>query len=175
MELKDRIEVIWGDITAISCDVIVNAANASLMGGGGVDGAIHRVGGEKILEECKRIVKQHGGCETGKAVITGAGNLPARFVIHTVGPIWRGGNKNEGRLLADCYRNSLQLAVDNGCKTIAFPNISTGIYGYPKDMAASMALSTVVDFLLGTKEILKVIFVCYEEDNFHLTRAACSF
>jgi len=175
MELKEKIEVIRGDITAISCDAIVNAANTSLMGGGGVDGAIHRVGGAAILDECKRIVRQQGGCKTGRAVITTAGNLPARFVIHTVGPVWRGGHQNEAGLLVDCYRNSLQLAVDNECKTIAFPNISTGIYGYPKDRAATLAVETAVNFLLGTDRISKIIFVCYEEDNFKYTKAACSF
>ena len=175
MELHDKIEIVRGDITTVTCDVLVNAANSSLLGGGGVDGAIHRVGGEAILKECKEIVEKQGGCETGKAVITTAGNLPAKFVIHTVGPIWRGGHKDEGKLLADCYKNSLQLAIDHGCKTIAFPNISTGIYGYPKEMAATIATGTVINFLMGANHPLKVFFVCFEEDNYNFTKRSCSW
>jgi O-acetyl-ADP-ribose deacetylase (regulator of RNase III) len=163
-----RIEIIRGDITKIHADAIVNAANSSLLGGGGVDGAIHRAGGPAILEECKKIRAKQGGCQTGEAVITGAGKLPARFVIHTVGPVWNGGQHNESQKLADCYRNSLWLAVENNCKTIAFPNISTGVYGYPKEKAATVACCTVADFLLQNKTLEKVIFVCFDEENYDL-------
>ena len=128
--MKDRIEVLMGDITKVEVDAIVNAANSSLMGGGGVDGAIHRAGGPTILAECKKIVDRQGRCKTGEAVITTAGNLPAKYVIHTVGPVWNGGSNNERAKLEDCYFNSLKLAVENGCKTIAFPNISTGVYRF---------------------------------------------
>jgi O-acetyl-ADP-ribose deacetylase (regulator of RNase III) len=164
----DRIEIIRGDITKISVDVIVNAANSSLLGGGGVDGAIHRAGGAAILEECMRIRARQGGCKTGEAVITGAGNLPAWFVIHTVGPVWNDGRHNEPQALADCYRNSLLLAVAHSCKTIAFPNISTGVYGYPKSEACAIALQTVTDFLSGDAMLEKVCFVCFDEENFVL-------
>jgi len=166
--MQDKTEVIKGDITRIKVDAIVNAANSSLMGGGGVDGAIHRAGGPAILEECRKIVARQGGCKTGDAVITTAGNLPAKFVIHTVGPVWNGGNRNERELLANCYRNSLQLAVDNNCKTIAFPNISTGVYRFPKAEAAKIAAQTVNEFLHKTTEIDNVIFVCFDDENFRL-------
>lgn len=164
------IEVIKGDITRIRVDAIVNAANSSLMGGGGVDGAIHRAGGPSILEECKKIVSKRGGCPTGQAVITGAGRLPAKFVIHTVGPVWHGGHQNEREMLGECYRNSLLLAVDNGCGSVAFPNISTGVYRFPKDEAARISVKTVKDFLSGTDKIEKVIFVCFDEENEKLVR-----
>jgi len=164
------IEIIKGDITKIKADAIVNAANSSLMGGGGVDGAIHRAGGPSILEECKKIVAKQGGCITGQAVITGAGRLPSKYVIHTVGPVWYGGLNNEAELLEECYTNSLQLALKNGCKTIAFPNISTGVYGFPKKDAAKIALKTVSDFLSGNNKIRKVIFVCFDEENELLLR-----
>jgi O-acetyl-ADP-ribose deacetylase len=160
-----KTEIIKGDITKVKVDAIVNAANSSLLGGGGVDGAIHRAGGPAVLEECKKIVAKQGGCKTGEAVITTAGNLPAKYVIHTVGPIWNGGKKNEEQLLAHCYKNSLQLAIDNHCKTIAFPNISTGVYGFPKDKAAKIAVSVVDEFLSKTDKIEKVIFVCFDEEN----------
>ncbi|KAA6440629.1 O-acetyl-ADP-ribose deacetylase [Dyadobacter flavalbus] len=163
---QNWIELIKGDITQLDVDVIVNAANSSLMGGGGVDGAIHRVGGPAILDECRKIVARQGGCKTGKAVITTGGNLPARFVIHTVGPVWNGGNNQEAEKLADCYRNSLILAVENKCKTIAFPNISTGVYGFPKDKAAEIAVKTVSEFISETDEIRKVTFVCFDQENF---------
>ncbi|MEO7314021.1 MAG: O-acetyl-ADP-ribose deacetylase [Ginsengibacter sp.] len=167
-KITSRIEVIKGDITKLSVDVIVNAANSSLMGGGGVDGAIHRAGGKKILEECKEIVKRQGECKTGQAVITSGGNLPAKFVIHTVGPVWRGGKENEEKLLADCYTNSLKLAVEHQCKTIAFPNISTGIYHFPKEKAAVISINTVTTFLEDNEQVQKVIFVCFDEENYSL-------
>ncbi len=163
-----KIDVTKGDITKVEVDAVVNAANSSLMGGGGVDGAIHRAGGPVILEECKKIVAKQGGCRTGQAVITTAGNLPAKFVIHTVGPIWNGGNNKEKEKLADCYRNSLQLAVDHHCKTIAFPNISTGVYRFPKEEAATIAVATVQGFLHGTDALEKVMFVCFDDENFGL-------
>jgi O-acetyl-ADP-ribose deacetylase (regulator of RNase III) len=159
------IELIKGDITKVNVDAIVNAANSSLMGGGGVDGAIHRAGGHEILEDCKKIVARQGGCETGQAVITSGGELPAKFVIHTVGPVWHGGKNNEPQKLADCYFNSLQLAIDNNCKTIAFPNISTGVYHFPKNEAAKIAVETVFDFLSKTDKIERVIFVCFDDEN----------
>lgn len=164
-----KLDVIKGDITKLAVDAIVNAANSSLMGGGGVDGAIHRAGGPAILEECKKIVARQGGCTTGEAVITTGGNLPAKFVIHTVGPVWNGKPK-ERDLLANCYTNSLQLAVENRCKTIAFPNISTGVYRFPKDEAATIAVKTVDAFLQKNKEIEKVIFVCFDDENYRLVQ-----
>jgi O-acetyl-ADP-ribose deacetylase len=163
-----KIDVVKGDITRVKADAIVNAANSSLLGGGGVDGAIHRAGGPAILKECKQIVSEKGGCPTGEAVITTAGNLSAKFVIHTVGPIWNGGNRNERELLANCYKHSLQLAVANDCKTIAFPNISTGVYHFPKEEAATIAVQAVNDFLTQTGSIEKVLFVCFDEENFGL-------
>ena len=165
---KSKIVLWQGDITQIAVDVIVNAANNSLLGGGGVDGAIHRAGGPAILEACKEIRYRQGGCPTGKAVITTAGKLPAKYVIHTVGPIWSGGQANEPKLLENCYRNSLQLAQQYQCKTIAFPNISTGIYGYPKDKAAQIAVQTVTDCLAKHSVIDNVIFVFFDKDNYQL-------
>ena len=167
-KITSKIDIIKGDITKISVDVIVNAANSSLMGGGGVDGAIHSAGGKEILEECREIVNRQGGCETGQAVITTAGNLPAKFVIHTVGPVWHGGKNNEETLLADCYTNSLNLAVENGCKTIAFPNISTGVYHFPKDKAANISINSIHGFLKDNQSIEKVILVCFDEENYSL-------
>lgn len=161
-----KIELIKGDITKLAVDAIVNAANSSLLGGGGVDGAIHRAGGPEILEECRKIVARQGGCKTGEAVITTAGKLPAKFVIHTVGPVWNGGAKNEAEKLYNCYINSLQLAAMHGCKSVAFPNISTGVYGYPKFEAAQLSVQTVVKFLSKNDKIEKVIFVCFDEENY---------
>ncbi len=167
---KNRIELLQGDITKVEVDAIVNAANSSLLGGGGVDGAIHRAGGSAILDECRKIVARHGGCKTGEAVITTAGKLPTKYVIHTVGPVWNGGSKDEAQKLAKCYRNSLQLAIENGCETIAFPNISTGIYGFPKKEAAQIALDTVSAFLSDANQIKKVIFVCFDEGNYQIMK-----
>jgi len=166
----DKIEVIKGDITKLKVNAIVNAANSSLMGGGGVDGAIHHAGGPAILEECKKIVAKQGGCKTGEAVITPGGNLPAKFVIHTVGPVWNGGKKNEATLLGNCYKNSLNLAFENKLSSIAFPNISTGIYGYPKKEAAEIAVAAVSAFLKQNDFIDKVYFVCFDEENYQLYR-----
>jgi O-acetyl-ADP-ribose deacetylase len=167
---KEKIEVLQGDITKIYADVIVNAANSSLMGGGGVDGAIHRAGGPAILEECKKIVAKHGKCATGEAVITNAGNLPSEFIIHTVGPVWQGGQKGEQEKLNSCYTNSLQLALENNCRSIAFPNISTGVYGFPKKEAAKIAVGSVIEFLKINKKIEKVLFVCFDEENYQFTQ-----
>ena len=157
-----KIRLLEGDITQVSTDAIVNAANSSLLGGGGVDGAIHRTGGPTILEECRKI----GGCPTGEAVITNAGDLQAKKVIHTVGPIWRGGSSNEAEKLTCCYLNSLKLAEENGLKTIAFPNISTGIYGFPKEKAAHIAITTVKSFV--SEIIEEVVFVCFDRENYQL-------
>ncbi|MDR0503699.1 MAG: O-acetyl-ADP-ribose deacetylase [Treponema sp.] len=165
------IEVILGDITKIDTDAIVNAANSSLMGGGGVDGAIHSAAGARLLEECIQIAKDRYPeipCPTGDAVITGAGKLPARHVIHTVGPVWYGGGKGEPLLLASCYRKSLLLAEENSLGSVAFPNISTGIFGYPKEKAASVAIDTVRETLPQTPGIKRVIFVCFDEENYSL-------
>jgi len=166
MNLLDRIEVLRGDITKVVVDAVVNAANSSLMGGGGVDGAIHRAGGPVILEECRKIVARQGGCKTGEAVMTTAGRLPSKLVIHTVGPVWHGGNKDEAQKLSNCYTNSLRLAVENNCRSIAFPAISTGIYGYPPELAAAVAVEAVSKFLAQSKILEKVIFVCFDEVNF---------
>ena len=149
-------------------DAIVNAANSSLMGGGGVDGAIHRSGGPAILEECRRIVARQGSCKTGEAVITTAGRLPAKHVIHTVGPVWRGGQYQEEMLLGNCYRNSLRLALDHQLTSIAFPNISTGVYGYPKSEAADVAINQTILFLRDLTPSIQVTFVCFDEENFLL-------
>lgn len=164
----DRIEVIKGDITKLSIDAVVNAANNSLLGGGGVDGAIHLAGGSVILEECKEIRKRQGGCPTGEAVITTGGNLPAKYVIHTVGPVWHGGKRGEEEQLRNCYRNSLKLAVVHNLETVAFPNISTGVYHYPKDLAAKIAVDEVINFLNDQEMIKKVIFVCFDQENYQL-------
>lgn len=166
-----KITILQADITKIEVDAIVNAANSSLLGGGGVDGAIHRAGGSAILEECKIIRSKQGPCPTGKAVITSAGSLPAKFVIHTVGPIWNSNDEANCRtLLADCYKNSLQLAVENGLSTISFPNISTGIYGFPKKLAAPIAFRSVRSFLDYSNAIKEVFFVCYDSENYQLYR-----
>ena len=164
------LQIIRGDITDIEADAIVNAANSSLMGGGGVDGAIHRRGGLKIDEECKRIRETEwpDGLPTGKAVITSGGNLKAKHVIHTVGPVWLGGFHVEAELLKQAYRNSLKLAVSKGLKSIAFPSISTGAYGYPIEEASRIAMKTVKDFLEKEEKLERVIFVLFSEEDFLL-------
>ena len=163
--MQNNIILIQGDITRQDTEAIVNAANSSLMGGGGVDGAIHRAGGPAILEECKQIVAKQGRCPTGQAVITSGGKLKAKYVIHTVGPIWRGGEYNEKQLLADAYRNSIALAREHNIKTIAFPSISTGAYRFPLEQAARIALNTVVDFLNEHPDFLQVRFVLFSEQD----------
>ncbi|MGB9842086.1 MAG: O-acetyl-ADP-ribose deacetylase [Candidatus Bathyarchaeales archaeon] len=167
---KATIRLVTGDITEMETDAIVNAANSSLMGGGGVDGAIHRKGGPKILEECKKIraTEWPHGLPTGKAVITSAGKLKAKYVIHTVGPVWSGGGRGEAELLAQAYQNSLKLAVLNGLKSIAFPAISTGAYGYPVEDACQVALITVKDFLQKETSIEEVVFVLFSESVFKI-------
>ena len=170
---KVKLEIIKGDITRLDTDAIVNAANSSLLGGGGVDGAIHRAAGPELLEECLRIAngRRHvpnGPCPAGDAVISGAGKLPCKKVIHTVGPVWHGGNHGEAELLASCYRKSLLLAEEEGLKSIAFPNISTGVYGYPKDKAAKVAVEAVRKTLEETPGLERVVFVCFDDENCRL-------
>ena len=160
-KITDRIDIIQGDITKQAVDAVVNAANTTLLGGGGVDGCIHRMAGPNLLKECKTL----NGCQTGGAKITKGYNLPAKWVIHTVGPVWSGGNKNEAELLANCYRNSLSLAKKNGIKTIAFPAISTGVYNYPKDQACRIALRETIRFLESDTTIEKIIFVCFSKGD----------
>lgn len=162
-----EIKLIKEDITCVKTDAIVNAANTSLLGGGGVDGAIHRKGGIQILEECIAIRNKQGGCNVGEAVITSGGNLPSNFVIHTVGPVWNGDKEEKEILLAKCYKNSLNLAIKNNIKTIAYPNISTGIYHFPKELAAKIAIETVSNFE-QKEQIEEVLFVCFDEENFKL-------
>ncbi len=156
------LEIVEGDITKQDTEAIVNAANSGLRGGGGVDGAIHRAGGPQIMGECRKI----GGCPTGSAVITSGGNLKARYVIHTVGPVYHGGKRGEAELLANAYRSSLKLASEKGISTIAFPSLSTGAYGYPMDEAAGIALKTVIDYLKGHPEIVLVRFVLFNADAY---------
>ncbi|MFT6503897.1 MAG: O-acetyl-ADP-ribose deacetylase (regulator of RNase III) [Crocinitomicaceae bacterium] len=160
------IELLRGDITKIKSDCIVNAANTSLLGGGGVDGAIHRAGGKEILEECQKIRDKQGGCKVGEAVATTAGNLPAKYVIHTVGPTWNEGKSNEEERLVSCYFESLKLAESLGMHSIAFPNISTGIYKFPKEKAAEIAIATLLEMRGRLKSVNKVVFVCFDEENY---------
>ncbi len=167
-----RVTLVQGDITTQAVDAIVNAANSGLMGGGGVDGAIHRAGGPAILAECREIVARQGTLPPGRAVITTGGRLPARYVIHTVGPIWRGGGHGEPEVLASAYRESLALAVERGLKTVAFPSISTGVYGYPVDQAAQVALATVCRFLEATPILEEVRFVLFDTHTFGAYRDA---
>ncbi len=164
------LEIVKGDIADVETDAVVNAANSTLLGGGGVDGAIHRKGGPKILEECKRIRETEwpDGLPTGKAVITSGGNLKAKYVIHTVGPVWFGGFHVEAELLKQAYRNTLKLAVSKGLKTIAFPSISTGAYGYPIEEASRMAVGTVRSFLENEDKLEKVIFVLFSDKAFEI-------
>ena len=154
-----RLEIILGDITRQNVDAIVNAANCSLLGGGGVDGAIHRAAGPELLAECRTL----HGCETGKAKITKGYRLPARFVIHTPGPVWQGGGYGEEELLASCYRSCLELASENGCETVDFPSISTGVYRFPLDKASRIAVGTILDYLEEHPEIHRVRMVCFDE------------
>ena len=160
--MDPRIEVVKGDITKLKVDAIVNAANTTLLGGGGVDGAIHCAAGPKLLEECRTL----GGCPTGQAKITKGYNLPAKHVIHTVGPVWHGGTNREDELLASCYKNSLQLAAAHGIKTIAFPSISTGVYGFPFERAVQIALKILNEFLETDSNFEKVVFVCFSENDY---------
>ena len=162
--MSGRMEAMQGDITTLEVDAIVNAANSGLLGGGGVDGAIHRAAGPQLLAECRTL----GGCPTGEARITKGYNLPAGRVIHTVGPVWHGGDRNEDRLLADCYRRSLRLAAENGCGTLAFPAISTGVYGFPRDRACAIAVETVREFLEQDDTIEKIIFCCFDAGTYGL-------
>lgn len=163
MELKIAqtvLKTIVQDITTLKVDAIVNAANSSLLGGGGVDGAIHRAGGPEILSECKQIVAKIGRLPTGEAVITTAGRMPSKHVIHTVGPVWHGGMRNEPELLGNCYRNSLKIAMDKNIKTIAFPSISTGVYGYPVHLAAGVAIKAVIEMIKENSEKFDEIIFC---------------
>ncbi|MBV8874041.1 MAG: O-acetyl-ADP-ribose deacetylase [Metakosakonia sp.] len=168
--MQATMQVIQGDITTVSVDVIVNAANSSLLGGGGVDGAIHRAAGPALLEACRRVRQEQGDCPPGHAVITTAGNLPAKAVVHTVGPVWHGGDDHDVHLLEDAYRNSLMLAEANNYESIAFPAISTGVYGYPKAAAAEIAINTVEAFLADHPQIRRVVFVCFDDENAGLYR-----
>jgi O-acetyl-ADP-ribose deacetylase len=156
--------VVTGDITVLAVDAIVNAANSSLLGGGGVDGAIHRAAGRKLLEECRTL----GGCPAGEAKITAGYNLPAKYVIHTVGPVWHGGSRNERELLAGCYRSSLRLAVEHDCRSIAFPCISTGVYRFPKDVAAEIAVNTCRKFREEHPASPEITFCCFSDEDYRL-------
>ena len=161
--MVNREEIFKGDITKQKVDAIVNAANTTLVGGGGVDGAIHRAAGKELLDECKKL----GGCKTGEAKLTSGCNLPAKYIIHTVGPVWNGGKNNEDELLASCYRNSLKLAVENGIKSIAFPAISTGVYLFPLERATKIAIDEVTKFLNDNDELEKVIFVAFDDSTYN--------
>ncbi len=166
--IKDRLAVVEGDITRQQVEAIVNAANSSLLGGGGVDGAIHRAAGPNLLAECRTL----GGCPTGEAKITGGYNLPARYVIHTVGPVWRGGEYGEAELLASCYRRSLALVEEYGLHTVAFPSISTGAYGFPMEPAARIAVTEIKKFLEQNSTVEKVVLVCFGRRAYQIHRAA---
>lgn len=169
--MLDKLHIIKGDITQIAVDAIVNAANTSLLGGGGVDGAIHRRGGPAILDECRMIRARQGGCDVGQAVITTAGDLPAKYVIHTVGPRWNDGQHGEPELLAACYRHCFALLAEYGVTSVSFPNISTGIYRFPKQEAAQIALTSIATLLKENDAIERVNIVCFEEENFSIYMA----
>lgn len=166
--MNGKIQILKGDITLLDVEAVVNAANSGLRGGGGVDGAIHRAAGPQLDEECMKIISKIGSCPTGDAVITSAGVMKCKYVIHAVGPVWHGGNHNESQLLANAYRNSLRIALEYNIKSIAFPNISTGIYGFPKETAAKIAIDEVNDFLQKDDIIENVIFCCFDSDNYDL-------
>ena len=168
MSNTDRIEVVEGDITRLDVDAVVNAANESLLGGGGVDGAIHRAAGPRLLEECRGL----GGCPTGEARITGAYDLPARYVVHTVGPVWRGGDRGEDDLLESCYRESLRLAAEHGARIIAFPSISTGVYRFPVARAAGIAVRTVTAGLAEHPSVRRVVLCCFDAQTAGVFREA---
>lgn len=166
----EHLQVVHGDITRMEVDAIVNAANSGLLGGGGVDGAIHGAGGPAIMEACRAIRDAQGGCPTGEAVITTGGRLAAPYVIHAVGPVWHGGGKDEDALLASAYRNSIRLAAEKHLRTVAFPNISTGIYGFPRERAVDIAIGTVREALAKAPGIEQVTFVCFDDENYRLYR-----
>lgn len=166
--MNSRVSILQGDITEQRVDAIVNAANSSLLGGGGVDGAIHRAAGPALLEECRKLQ----GCPTGEAKVTKGYGLPAKWVIHTVGPIWRGGNNQEELLLARCYQNSLALAEKQGIKTIAFPSISTGVYGFPVERASRIALREIEEFLASHTSVEKVLIVCFDKKTYDAYQSA---
>ncbi|MBF6991288.1 MULTISPECIES: O-acetyl-ADP-ribose deacetylase [Cupriavidus] len=166
----EHLQVVHGDITRMEVDAIVNAANSGLLGGGGVDGAIHGAGGPAIMEACRAIRDAQGGCPTGEAVITTGGRLPAPYVIHAVGPVWHGGGQGEDEQLADAYRNSIRVATQHHLRTLAFPNISTGIYGFPRERAADIAIAAVREALAAAPEIEQVTFVCFDDENYRLYR-----
>lgn len=172
LSLAGRLHLVQGDITKLAVTAIVNAANSSLLGGGGVDGAIHRAGGPEILAGCQKIRARQGGCPTGEAVITTGGRLPAEYVIHTVGPVWRGGQHGEPELLANCYRNALKIAAENKLESLAFPGISTGIYGYPKAAAAAVAVREVCAFLAENEWPRQVTFVAFDAEAAQLYKKA---
>ncbi|SOY43504.1 conserved hypothetical protein [Cupriavidus taiwanensis] len=170
----EHLQVVHGDITRMEVDAIVNAANSGLLGGGGVDGAIHGAGGPAIMEACRAIRDAQGGCPTGEAVITTGGRLPAPYVIHAVGPVWHGGGQDEDEQLANAYRNSIRVAAQHHLRTLAFPNLSTGIYGFPRERAADIAIAAVREALAGAPEIEQVTFVCFDDENYRLYRERLS-
>ena len=164
--ILEQVDIIQGDITRLDVEAIVNAANEKLLGGGGVDGAIHRAAGPELLEACREL----DGCPTGEARITKGYNLPARYVIHTVGPVWQGGDSNENNLLANCYRNSLQLAADHNLRSIAFPSISTGVYRFPIKQASRIALRVILDFVETEEAAPRVVIICFSEQDLEIYR-----